>query len=643
LILSSRSADDNGSSGSASGSAPASGVDASIVALPYWSAFFGNAGTLALNPCGGIQNLHNDCPVDARGDPTNSFVQLRSAPAAAVGSAEHRAAHCVGWGTAASMRFESADDAHAGFKILLSGGTDDRSATLNFVCGRSTGEITAFAPSGDAAGSTATLTFVTKYACPKSADADAELERQRQKEADRKARQKLQQNYASLKQARLSPNDDVDKRPASAGAGVAGGAGAAAAGSEAGKQRKGFAKMRELGLHSAAASRSIDDMMEAERRKREQQQPADLSDDVQFEQSQQQPQQPQQPQQQPQQPPPQQQSQQSQQQPQQQNGMAEQSAPPQTVQIAKAFPGGVRRDGRAEVKKDPVSLDVYQQLLAKMREKAAKQGVSAEQAAHKSAQAQARVESDPIQLQLRKRDEAAIADVVDDDPAPPKLAEDDDAGDAQADRLAARHAAMRQAAQRYDAKNAEAVNNANELRRSLNELDHGGPRVRDSATTSGFIASLLASPSFGNQLLLVLLLLVASALGVAWYRVKAQENAAARAAAQRPDVFGSNSVPPSPTPATTAPTGGRVYEYDAVSDFEARSTKYTYERFVAELASKSNAPVTDADESEADDMLSNLLPPAPSSASSDAYTNGLQRRARSPESGSGDFGTSKND
>jgi hypothetical protein len=210
---------------------------------------------------------------------------------------------------------------------------------LNFVCGRSTGEITAFAPSGDAAGSTATLTFVTKYACPKSADADAELERQRQKEADRKARQKLQQNYASLKQARLSPNDDVDKRPASAGAGVAGGAGAAAAGSEAGKQRKGFAKMRELGLHSAAASRSIDDMMEAERRKREQQQPADLSDDVQFEQSQQQPQQPQQPQQQPQQPPPQQQSQQSQQQPQQQNGMAEQSAPPQTVQIAKAFPG----------------------------------------------------------------------------------------------------------------------------------------------------------------------------------------------------------------------------------------------------------------------------------------------------------------
>jgi hypothetical protein len=128
LILSSRSADDNGSSGSASGSAPASGVDASIVALPYWSAFFGNAGTLALNPCGGVQNLHNDCPVDARGDPTNSFVQLRSAPAAAVGSAEHRAAHCVGWGTAASMRFESADDAHAGFKILLSGGTDDRSA-----------------------------------------------------------------------------------------------------------------------------------------------------------------------------------------------------------------------------------------------------------------------------------------------------------------------------------------------------------------------------------------------------------------------------------------------------------------------------------------------------------------------------------
>jgi hypothetical protein len=82
LMHSSRSGEDNGSGGSASGSAPASGVDASIVALPYWSAFFGNAGTLALNPCGGIQNLHNDCPVDARGDPTNSFVQLRSAPAA---------------------------------------------------------------------------------------------------------------------------------------------------------------------------------------------------------------------------------------------------------------------------------------------------------------------------------------------------------------------------------------------------------------------------------------------------------------------------------------------------------------------------------------------------------------------------------
>lgn len=278
-----------------------------------------------------------------------------------------------------------------------------------------------------------------------------------------------------------------------------------------------------------------------------------------------------------------------------------------------------------------------------MREKAAKQGVSAEQAAHESARAQARIESDPIQLQLRKRDEAAIADVVPDEPEPTKLDDDDveSGGDAGQDKLAARHAAMRQAAQRYDAKNVEAINNANDLRRSLNELDKGGVRARDAATTSGFIASLLASPTFGNQLLLVLLLLVASALGVAWYRVKAQENAAARAAAQRPDVFGgSGSVPPSPTPA--APAGGRVYEYDAVSDFEARSTKYTYERFVAELASKSNAPVTDADESETDDLLSNLLPPAPSSASTDAYSTTLQRRARSPE-GSSDFGTLKND
>jgi hypothetical protein len=615
--------------------------------LPYWSAFFGNAGTLALNPCGGVQNLHNDCPVDARGDPTNSFVQLRSAPASAVGSAEHRAAHCVGWGTASSMRFESADDPHAGFKILLSGGSDDRTSTLSFVCGRSTGEITAFAPSGDAAGASASLTFVTKYACPKSADADAELERQRQKEADRKARQKLQQNYASLKQARLSPNDDVDKRSPS-GAAAANSAAGPSAG-EAGKQRKGFAKMRELGLHSASASRSIDDMMEAERRKREQQQPvasdvpAEL-DDIYRPQQQQQQQQQQQP------PPPQQQQSQSQQQSQQSQSSSSavraQQAPPQPVQITKVFPG-VRRDARAEVKKDPVSLDVYQQLLAKMREKAAKQGVSAEQAAHESARAQARIESDPIQLQLRKRDEAAIADVVPDEPEPPKLDDDDvEAGDVgQQDKLAARHAAMRQAAQRYDAKNVEAINNANELRRSLNELDKGGVRARDAATTSGFIASLLASPTFGNQLLLVLLLLVASALGVAWYRVKAQENAAARAAAQRPDVFGggggsSSSVPPSPTPA--APAGGRVYEYDAVSDFEARSTKYTYERFVAELASKSNAPVTDADESETDDLLSNLLPPAPSSASTDAYSTTLQRRARSPE-GSNDFGPLKND
>ena len=48
--------------------------------------------------------------------------------------------------------------------------------------------------------------------------------------------------------------------------------------------------------------------------------------------------------------------------------------------------------GRTQSNNDPVSLDVYQQLLAKMREKAAKDGVSAEEAAQASARASADIE-----------------------------------------------------------------------------------------------------------------------------------------------------------------------------------------------------------------------------------------------------------
>jgi hypothetical protein len=617
-------------------SAPASGVDASIVALPYWSAFFGNAGTLALNPCGGIQNLHNDCPVDARGDPTNSFVQLRSSVAPGLSPLDHRAAHCVGWGTSASMQFADADDTHAGFKIQISQGTDGRSATLHFVCGRSLGEITAFAPSGDGPGASATLTFVTKYACPKSSDADAELERQRRKEADRKARQKLQQNYASLKQARLSPQQaEAAATPAAAAA-----AAAAAALSAAGKRfaaspgapNKGFAKMRELGLHSSGG-RSIDALMEAERRKREHQQFADSFDaDEPIDEAPQRPPQivveqyvaP---------PPP---SPVQQQEPQQQEQPAVQ---------AKVF---ARREGRPDSQaKDSVSLDVYQQLLAKMREKAAKQGVSAEEAAHKSAQAQARVESDPLRLQLRRRDDAEQAveddrDVESEAPDPMRALDEDVDDDVDTDQLEKIHARMRQKADVLR-QGAQTLASAKDLRRSIGDVDQAAPRKRDAPPEKSVLTSLLASPEFGNQLLLVLLLLVASALGIAWYRVKQQEHAAIKAAAAQEVLGGGgNKVFTADSPGSHK-TSGRVYEYDATSDFEARSTKYTYERFVAELASKSNAPVTEADELDADDVLGSLLPPAPSassgagssgsssSSSLDAFSNGLSRRARSPD------------
>jgi hypothetical protein len=140
-----------------------------------------------------------------------------------------------------------------------------------------------------------------------------------------------------------------------------------------------------------------------------------------------------------------------------------------------------------------------------------------------------------------------------------------------------------------------------------------------------------------------LLLLVASALGIAWYRVKQQEHAAMKAAAAQELLGGGGGgkVFAADSPGSHK-TSGRVYEYDATSDFEARSTKYTYERFVAELASKSNAPVTEADELDADDVLGSLLPPAPSASSGagssgssgsslDAFSNGLSRRARSPD------------
>ena len=635
-LAASNSSSGTGADATKLSSAPASGVDASIVALPYWSAFFGNAGTLALNPCGGIQNLHNDCPVDARGDPTNSFVQLRSSVAPGLSPLDHRAAHCVGWGTSASMQFADADDTHAGFKIQISQGTDGRSATLHFVCGRSLGEITAFAPSGDGPGASATLTFVTKYACPKSSDADAELERQRRKEADRKARQKLQQNYASLKQARLSPQQAEAPTPAAAAAAALAAASKRFAASP-GAPNKGFAKMRELGLHSPGG-RSIDALMEAERRKREHQQFADSFDaDEPIDEAPQRP--PQIVVEQYVAPPPpspvQQQEQQQQQQQQQQPAVQ-----------AKVF---ARREGRPDSQaKDSVSLDVYQQLLAKMREKAAKQGVSAEEAAHKSAQAQARVESDPLRLQLRRRDDAEQEveddrDVESEAPDPMRALDEDVDDDVDTDQLEKIHAKMRQKADVLR-QGAQTLASAKDLRRSIGDIDQAAPRKRDAPPEKSVLTSLLASPEFGNQLLLVLLLLVASALGIAWYRVKQQEHAAMKAAAAQELLGGGGGggkVFAADSPGSHK-TSGRVYEYDATSDFEARSTKYTYERFVAELASKSNAPVTEADELDADDVLGSLLPPAPSASSGagssgssgsslDAFSNGLSRRARSPD------------
>ena len=75
---------------------------------------------------------------------------------------------------------------------------------INLVCGSTTGEITSFLPSSDAAGATASVTFVTKYACPQRDDDEVDA-RQRRKEAERKARLKLDANSGSLKQARLSP------------------------------------------------------------------------------------------------------------------------------------------------------------------------------------------------------------------------------------------------------------------------------------------------------------------------------------------------------------------------------------------------------------------------------------------------------
>ena len=128
---------------------------------------------------------------------------------------------------------------------------------------RSTGELTAFEPSSLGDNAHARVTFVTKYACPPAENADeARIERQRRKEADRKARQKLQQNYASLKQARLESPQRSSSAAQAAKADGSGGlasaslpssGAAASAGSSSGKARKGFARMRELGLHDVRA------------------------------------------------------------------------------------------------------------------------------------------------------------------------------------------------------------------------------------------------------------------------------------------------------------------------------------------------------------------------------------------------------
>ena len=140
---------------------------------------------------------------------------------------------------------------------------------INFVCGRSTGEITSFVASGEGAGSAATVTFVTKYACPKVSDADAEKERQRKKEAERKARQKMAQSYSSLKQARLQP-------PPAAGGSAAmaprRAAASASAGNERDTKRSGFARLREaqVGFDDVRlGSRSIDELIDEQRRKKQ--------------------------------------------------------------------------------------------------------------------------------------------------------------------------------------------------------------------------------------------------------------------------------------------------------------------------------------------------------------------------------------
>ena len=141
--------------------------------------------------------------------------------------------------------------------------------------------------------------------------------------------------------------------------------------------------------------------------------------------------------------------------------------------------------------------------------------------------------------------------------------------DDEPDRLAQRHAAMRQAAKRYDSgpKKPSVVrgDGASGGGKSVGqqvqrEQEPTLPAPPTPLPAPPLMQRLSSQPIFNsqtqsNQLLLVLLLLVAAALGVAWYRAKVEERRLLAATAR----IGG---------------GSNVFEYNEAKDFEARSTQY---------------------------------------------------------------------